>query len=233
MFFKRGKNSDKLTDRQTGGSFANRQAGGSFNEAAPQVLTGAAADDYFKNSKAWKAMLGEMTELGHAAPDPASSTRLRARSGNRRTYLDLPNDRIELLHGENVFVLQAQNGGAVFKGKPISYNRDGEKVDSFAPTHYSTNPAYHSVQVFDTTGREIADPQQRNQKILRLMAAMAHQRDPQGKWDYFGDLKELAQKTGLSPATAPFQPVLKTEHGVLPTKIMKPLSVRPKADVRP
>lgn len=224
MFFKRGKDDPKPAVKP----LVDHKAGGSFNDAAPQILSGAAADDYFRNSKAWKAMLGEMTELGHAAPDPASNTRLRVRSGNRRTYLDLPNDRIELLHGENVFVLQAQNGGSVFKGKPISYQRDGVTVESFAPTHYSTAPAFHAVQVFDTAGREIADPQQRNQKILRLMAAMAHQKDPHNKWDYFGDLKDLAQKTGLRPATAPFQPVLKTEHSVLPVRIMKPVSLRPK-----
>jgi|GEM_PF-2553036 len=226
MFFKRGKKDDH---QPVAKPLTEHKAGGSFNDAAPQVLAGPAADEYFRKSKAWKAMLGEMTQLGHATPDPATATRLRARSGNRYVYIDLPNDRIELLHGENVFVLQAQNGGTVFKGKPVSYGRDGVAVNSFAPTHYSTDPIHHAVQVFDTAGREIDDPQQRNQKILRLMAAMSHQKDPQHKWDYFGDLKELAQKTGLQPATAPFQPVLKTERSVLPVRVMKPVTLRPKA----
>lgn len=224
MWHKRGKEGDKLTERK---------AGGSFNGAAPQVLTGAAADDYFKQSKAWKAMLGGMMDLGHAAPDATSTTRLKARRGGHHSYLELPNDRIELVHGENVFVLQAQNGGAVFKGKPISFQRNGETVESFAPTHYSANPNNHKVQVFDPAGQEITDPQARNQKILRLMSAMAHQRDPHNQFGYFGDLNELAQKTGLAPAKAPFQPVLKTEHSVLPTRIMKPVTVKRAATVTP
>lgn len=217
MWFKRGKESDKLTARK---------AGGSFNDAAPQVLSAAAADAYFKHSKAWKALLGGMMDLGHAEADASSTTRLKARRGGHHSYLELPNDRIELLHGDNVFVLQAQNGGSVFKGKPVSFTRHGAAVESFALTHYSSNPHHHKVQVFDPGGREVTDPQARNQKILHLMAAMAHQRDPQNKWSYFGDLKELAQKTGLAPAVAPFQPVLQTTHGILPTRVMPPVTLR-------
>lgn len=224
MWFKRGKEGDKL---------AERKAGGSFNDAAPQVLSAAAADDYFKNSKAWKAMLGEMMDLGHAAADPASTTRLKVRRGGHHSYLELPNDRIELVHGDNVFVLQAQNGGAVFKGKPVRFQRNGAEVESFAMTHYSTNPAYHKVQVFDPAGREVTDPAARNQKILRLMNAMAHQKDPHDRFGYFGDLKDLAQKTGLAVPAAPFQPVLKTEHSILPLRVMKPVAVNRPAPARP
>lgn len=207
-------------------ALTDHKAGAGFNAAAPQAPGGAAADAYFKQSAAWKAMLGEMAVLGHATPDPSSRTRLRLQHGNRRAYLDLPNDRIELLHGENVFVLQAQNGGVVFQEKSVRYRRDGATVESLVPTHCSTAAARHAVQVFDTAGREITDTQQRNQKILQLMAAMAHQKDPHHKAGYFGDLKELAHKTGLRPPAGPFQPVQKTLHTVLPVPRVKP-AVRP------
>lgn len=227
MLEKLGRDLQEQVQKLTG-----RKVGGTFNEASPptepvpEVLTGDAADMHFRSSKAWKSLLGGLMDDGYAEPDPTSTTRMRQRSGGYTTYLEKPNDIVQFLHGDHVLVLRAQNGGSVFKGKPLQYKRDGLPLETFMLTHYSTAPTAHKVQVFDSAGREITDPAARNQKILNVMAAMQHHRDPQNRFQYFGDLHDLAQKTGLVTPKGPFLPVQKTTGTVLPVKIMKPVTLR-------
>lgn len=227
MLEKLGRDLQQQVQKLTG-----RKVGGTFNEASPplepqaEVLSGDAADKHFRSSTAWKSLLGGLMDLGHAQPDPTSTTRMRSRRGGYTTYVEKPNDVVQFLHGDHVLVLRAQNGGSVFKGKPLHYKRDGVALETFMLTHYSTGPDAHKVQVFDPAGREITDPAARNQKILNVMADLQHHRDPQNRWQYFGDLNELAQKTGLAAPKGPFLPVQQTTAAVLPLKIMRPVSLR-------